>query len=198
MKETQFVTALNALKAGKLIIYPTDTLYALGADIYNEAAVRHVFEIKQRPYSIPLPIAVSSIEAMETVAYVNESAKKLSEKYLPGPLTIILKRKPILPDVVTGGGDTIAIRIPNHPIALTLLQRYGPLTATSANIHQKTTPGNIKDILIQLHTVIPVFLDNGRLDGVPSTIIDLSSTTPRIVRQGSIAETELLEVMNHG
>jgi L-threonylcarbamoyladenylate synthase len=198
MKETQFIEALNALKTGKLIIYPTDTLYALGADVYNEAAVRHVFEIKQRPYSIPLPIAVSSLEAMDTVAFVNEIARKLSETYLPGPLTIILKKKPILPDVLTGGHDTIAVRIPNHPIALKLLQRYGPLTATSANLHKKTTPGNIKDILIQLHTVIPVSLDDGRLDGAPSTIVDLSSTTPRIVRQGSIAVTELLKVMNHG
>jgi len=198
MKKKDFSAALNALNDGKPIIYPTDTLYALGADIYNEMAVRKVFDIKQRPYSIPLPIAVPSIKAIETVAYINETARKISERFLPGTLTIILKKKPSVPDIVTSGFDTIAIRIPNHPIALKLLQRYGPLTATSANLHHKKTPGIIKDILIQLDVVIPVSLHDGRLNGVPSTIVDLSSTKPQIIRKGSVTEKELRDVMYHG
>jgi L-threonylcarbamoyladenylate synthase len=198
MKQEDFYAALDALKDGKVIIYPTDTLYALGADIYNENAVRNIFKIKQRPSKIPLPIAVPSIQAIETVAYINEAARKISKKFLPGSLTVILKKKPSVPKIVTSGFDTIAIRIPRHPIALQLLRRYGPLTATSANLHHKKTPGVIKDILIQLDTHIPVSLHDGRLDGVPSTIVDLSSKKPHIVRQGSVTEKELLAVRKNG
>jgi L-threonylcarbamoyladenylate synthase len=198
MRKKDFLSALNALKNGEPIIYPTDTMYALGADIYNEIAVRKIFKIKQRPFSIPLPVAVHSIKAIETVAYLKESARIISKRFLPGTLTIILKKKPSVPDIVTSGFDTIAIRIPNHPIALQLLKHYGPLTVTSANLHHKKNLGIIKDILMQLDTTISVSISNGRLDGVPSTIIDLSSTKPRIARKGSITENELRKVINHG
>src|SRR5512136_3427857 len=116
MKKNDFSTALKALKKGELIIYPTDTLYALGADIYNETAVRKVFDIKQRPYSVPIPVAVPSIQAIETIAYMNDAAYQISNKFLPGTLTIILKKKLSVPDIVTSVTDTIAVRIPNHPI----------------------------------------------------------------------------------
>jgi L-threonylcarbamoyladenylate synthase len=198
MKKDDFSAAVKALKEGELIIYPTDTLYALGADIYNEAAVKKVFDIKRRPYSIPLPVAVSSIQAIETIACMNETAQRISQKFLPGNLTMILKKKPSVPHIVTGGFNTIAIRIPNHPIALKLLTLYGPLTVTSANIHQKKTQGVIKDILKQLETSIPVCLHDGRKEGTASTIVDLSMKKPRIVREGSISERELLDVISNG
>jgi len=198
MKKNDFSAALQALKAGEPIIYPTDTLYALGADIYNETAVKKVFTIKRRPFSIPLPIAVSSIKEIETVAFMNEAARKIGEKFLPGTITIILKKKSSIPAIVTAGSDTIAIRIPQHPIALRLLCEYGPLTVTSANIHQKKTKGIIKDILQQLETSIPVCLHDGRKEKPPSTIIDLTIKRPRVVREGSIREKELLDVISHG
>jgi L-threonylcarbamoyladenylate synthase len=198
MKKNDFSAALQALKEGEPIIYPTDTLYALGADIYNETAVKKVFTIKHRPFSIPLPVAVSSIKEIETVAYMNKAAWKIGEKFLPGTITIILKKKPSVPAIVTAGSDTIAIRIPQHPIALRLLCEYGPLTVTSANIHQKKTKGIIKDILQQLGTSIPVCLHDGRKEKPPSTIIDLTIKKPRVVREGSIREKELLDVISHG
>jgi len=198
MKKNDFSAALQALKAGEPIIYPTDTLYALGADIYNETAVKKVFTIKRRPFSIPLPIAVSSIKEIETVAFMNEAARKIGEKFLPGTITIILKKKSSVPAIVTAGSDTIAIRIPQHPIALRLLCEYGPLTVTSANIHQKKTKGIIKDILQQLETSIPVCLHDGRKEKPPSTIIDLTIKRPRVVREGSIREKELLDMISHG
>jgi L-threonylcarbamoyladenylate synthase len=198
MKKNDFSAALKALKNGEPIIYPTDTLYALGADIYNEIAVRKVFDIKQRPYSVPLPVAVSSIQTIETIAYMNDAAHKISKKFLPGTLTIILKKKLSVPDIVTSGLDTIAVRIPNHTIALELISQYGPLTVTSANLHHEKTLGVITDILMQLGTHIPICLNDGRLDAVPSTIVDLSSNIPRIVRKGLVTEKELLDVINHG
>jgi L-threonylcarbamoyladenylate synthase len=198
MKKNDFSTALKVLKNGELIIYPTDTLYALGADIYNETAVRKVFDIKQRPYSVPIPVAVSSIQAMETIAHLNDTAYEICEKFLPGTLTIILKKKPSVPKIVTSGLDTIAVRIPNHIIALDLLSQYGPLTVTSANLHHEKTLGNITDILTQLGTYIPICLNAGRRDSVPSTIVDLSTNIPRIARKGLVTEKELLDVITHG
>jgi L-threonylcarbamoyladenylate synthase len=198
MKKNDFSSALKALKNGEPIIYPTDTLYALGADIYNEIAVRKVFDIKQRPYSVPLPIAVSSIQAIETIAYMNEAAYEISKKFLPGTLTIILKKKLSVPDIVTSGFDTIAVRIPNNTIALELLSQYGPLTVTSANRHHEKNPGSISDILMQFETHIPIYLNDGRHDGVPSTIVDLSTSKPRLVRIGQVTEKELLDVIIHG
>ncbi len=198
MKKDDFSAAVHALANGQLIIYPTDTLYALGADIYNETAVRKVFEIKQRPFSVPLPVAVHSIQAIPTVAVMNTIAQNVSKEFLPGDLTMILKKNPSVPAIVTSGLDTIGVRIPNHPMALKLLAQYGPLTVTSANLHHKETKGLIRDILEQLQTDIPVCLYAGRWQSSPSTIVDLSSDTPRIVREGSITEKEILDVISHG
>jgi L-threonylcarbamoyladenylate synthase len=198
MKKIDFSAILKVLKNGELIIYPTDTLYALGADIYNETAVRKVFDIKQRPYSVPLPVAVSSIQEIETIAYLNDPAYEISKKFLPGNLTIILKKKPSVPKIVTSCFDTIAVRIPNHIIALDLLSQYGPLIATSANLHHEKTQGNITDILKQLGTHIPICLNDGTRNAVPSTIVDLSTDIPRIVRKGLVTEKELLDVITHG
>ncbi len=198
MKKDDFSAAIRALRKGQLVIYPTDTLYALGADIYNETAVRKVFETKQRPFNIPLPVAVHSIQAIRTIAVMSTIAQKISEEFLPGDLTMVLKKKPSVPAIVTSGFDTIGVRVPNHPLALKLLAKYGPLTVTSANIHHKETKGLIRDILQQLQTDVPVCLYAGRRQSSPSTIVDLSNDTPRIVREGSITKKEILDVISHG
>ncbi|HVQ00765.1 MAG TPA: L-threonylcarbamoyladenylate synthase [Candidatus Thermoplasmatota archaeon] len=198
MNETVFTRALHALRNGEAIIYPTDTLYALGADLYNEDAVRKVFNLKQRPFSVPLPIAVASVKEIETVAELPEYAHRIIDRFLPGTLTVILQKKPSVPTIVTSGEATVAVRIPNHPLALRLLKVYGPLTVTSANRHHEKTPGVIKDILMQLQTKTLVSLDVGRLVATPSTIVDLSTSVLRVVRQGIITEQELLDVMTHG
>jgi L-threonylcarbamoyladenylate synthase len=198
MSQTDFTRALQALKDWDVIIYPTDTLYALGADVYNEEAVKRVFEIKHRPFSVPLPIAVASKKAIETVASLNENAHKIIDRFLPGSLTVILKKKESVPMIVTSGSETIAIRIPQQKIALRLLRKYGPLTVTSANLHHEKTPGVIKDILMQLQTELPVAFDVGHLDATPSTIVDLTLRTPRVVRSGIISEQELLDAIADG
>lgn len=198
MKKDDLSKAKAALEEGQPIIYPTDTLYALGVDIFNETAVRKVFEIKQRPFTIPLPVAVHSVEAMNTIAYINKAAQRVCDTFLPGSVTIILKKKPTVPDSVTSRSTTVAIRIPNHPIAIRLLTEFGPLTVTSANIHHQQTQGVIRDILKQLGVHIPVCLHDGRKESVPSTIVDLSTRKVRIVREGSISENEIRDVIFHG
>jgi len=198
MKKNDISNAIQALRKGELILYPTDTLYALGADIFNEAAVKKVFKIKQRPYLIPLPVAVASNEEIESIAWMNEQSWSISKRFLPGKLTIILKKKPNVPAVVTSGSDTIAIRVPRHPIALELLTRFGPLTITSANLHHMKTKSLVPEILQQLKTSFPVSIHNGRKQQAASTIIDLSGKTPRVVREGSISAKQLLDVITHG
>ena len=187
--------AIVALKAGNLIVYPTDTLYALGADIFNDGSVTKVFTVKKRPFSNPLSIAVADFEAISKIAYTNEFVKQVVERFLPGSLTIILRKKESVSRLVTGGLDNIAVRIPDNKIALKLLSAFGPLTVTSANVHGKKTPYVIKDIMMQFTTDILVYLDDGRLDAKPSTIVDLTLEKPRIVRKGSIPLEEILDAI---
>jgi L-threonylcarbamoyladenylate synthase len=198
MKKNDVDAAVKALQNGEIILYPTDTLYALGADIYNDTAIRNVFIIKQRPFSLPLPVAVDSIQHIDLVAYTNETVFKVSKTFLPGELTMVLKKKPSVPDLLTSGSDTIAVRIPKNSIALELLAKSGPLTITSANLHQKQTQAVINEILLQLGQPIPICLDDGKKNGTPSTIVDLTGKTPQIIRKGSITEKEILDVISHG
>ena len=195
MKKNDVSNAIKALKTGNLIVYPTDTLYALGTDIFNDDAVKRVFKVKKRPSSNPLSVAVANFDAITKIAYTNDVVKKVVERFLPGPLTIILQKKGSVSNVITSGLDKIAVRIPKNDIALDLLSAFGPLTVTSANIHGEKTPYVIKEIMMQFSTNISVYLDDGRLDAKPSTIVDLTSEKPTIVRKGSLTREEISDAI---
>ena len=135
MDKLDFSKAITALSNGEIVVYPTDTLYGLGADIYNNDAVKKIFKIKKRPLKIPLSIAVSDYKELEKIAYTNNKIKKLAESFLPGRLTLILHKKSCISDIVNSGLDKIAVRIPDNNFTLELLSNFGPITATSANIH---------------------------------------------------------------
>ncbi len=189
--------ALKVLEQGGLVVYPTDTLYALGADIFSEDAVKKVFKVKKRPLDVPLPVAVSSFAEIEKIGFVDEKVRLIAEHFLPGQLTLILNKKDVVPDVVTSGLDKIAVRIPNNKLALELLSAFGPLTVTSANIHNMKTPDNVKDIRAQLRGV-DVYLDHGSLEGLPSTIVDMTSIETMVLREGKIKKKEINDVIRHG
>ncbi|MCK4365903.1 MAG: threonylcarbamoyl-AMP synthase [Thermoplasmatales archaeon] len=196
MNKLDLSKAITALLNGKVIVYPTDTLYGLGADIFNEDAVKKIFDIKKRPLKNPLPIAVSDFEMLEKIAFVDERSANLISSFLPGKLTLILSKKDIIPDIVTGGLEKIAVRIPDNEIALDILSRFGPITATSANIHGNKTPEFINDIAMQFSSEdVEVFLDVGRLEGQPSTIVDASGKDVVIVREGAIKKEEILDAI---
>jgi len=196
MKKPDLSKAIAALRKGKIIVYPTDTLYGLGADIFNSNAVNKVFKIKKREKNNPLPVAVANIKELEKIAYVDDKTRCLIKTFLPGKLTIVLKKKNNVPNLVTGGLDKVAIRIPNNKIALDLLSRFGPITATSANVHGKKPPVNISDINIQLKiSDIAVYIENGKLDGKPSTIVDMTEKPFKIIRKGSISEKEIMDAI---
>lgn len=188
--------AIVALQSGDIIVYPTDTLYALGADVYNERAVRRVFKVKKRPLDDPLPIAMSDFDVVEKIAFVNDNVRLLAECFLPGSLTLVLNKKSIISDVITGGLGKVAVRIPDNDVALKLLSMFGPLTVTSANVHGMETPSLIRDIKMQFNVDdVAVYLDCGKLDGMPSTIVDMTAKKPRIVREGIITKREILDVI---
>lgn len=196
MQELILSKALSALSKGQVIVYPTDTLYGLGADIYNKDAVKNVFKIKNRPFNLPISVAVSCIEDLKKIAYVNNKIKKIIDHFLPGKLTVILKKKKTIPSIVTSNKDNIAIRIPDNNIALELLSNFGPLTCTSANIHGKPTPTVINDIQMQFKdSNISVYIDNGKLQSKASTIIDLTFDKPIIIREGAITKKEIMDMI---
>jgi L-threonylcarbamoyladenylate synthase len=196
--ESNISKAISALKKGNIIVYPTDTLYGLGADIYNDNAVRKVFKIKKRPFNDPLSVAVSGITELEKIADTDDRTRQLVRQFLPGKLTLILKKKENITNTVTGGLDKVAIRIPDNKIALEILTNFGPITATSANIHGLKTPYIINDINMQLKENVAVYLDNGRLEGKPSTIVDLTDNQIRIIRKGAIPEKDILDAILDG
>lgn len=198
MKKNDISKSIKALENGEIIIYPTDTLYALGADIYSNEAIKKIFKIKKRPYSNPLPVAVANFNEINKISYTNELVKRIVNKFLPGPLTLILKKKNSVSNIITGGLDNIAVRIPKNEIALELLSRFGPLTVTSANIHGKKTSYVINDLKIQFNDKISAYIDNGKLDKRPSTIVDLTSQKPIIVRKGPIKNDDIADAISNG
>ena len=198
MKKLDLSKAIKALRNGQIIVYPTDTLYGLGADIFNDDAVKKIFKIKKREKNNPLSVAVANIKELEKIAIVDDKTRCLIRTFLPGRLTIVLKKKSNVSNLVTGGLDKVAIRIPNNEIALDLLSNFGPLIATSANIHGKKPPVNINDISIQFKASdIAVYIDNGKLDGKPSTILDMSEKPFKIIRKGTISEKEIMDAISY-
>ncbi len=196
MEPTTLSAAVAAIKQGKIIVYPTDTLYGLGADIFNANAVQTVFAIKHRPRDAPLSVAVSSVDEINSIARIPEYAQSLIDTFLPGSLTIVLPKRDHIPESITGKTPTIAIRVPNHPLAQRLLSLCGPLTATSANIHGQQTPPTIKEIKQQFGDAIAQYVGGGTSIGHSSTIVDLTTARPKILREGTISTQAILDVIS--
>jgi L-threonylcarbamoyladenylate synthase len=192
LPEKDLEEIVSALKAGELVVFPTDTLYGIGADPFNENSVKQVYMAKNRPFDMPLSIAVSNEKMMESVAVLNENARKLIRKFLPGPLTVMLTKKPSLPDILTSGSNQIGIRIPNHPFALRLIDKFGPITATSANLHSHTDPVDVTMPLKDLKGHVKICVDCGKTKcAEPSTIVDVSDGAVEIIRKGVISQEEI-------
>lgn len=186
--------ALSVLRSGGVLVYPTDTLYALGCDATNEEAVRRVFEIKRRPFEKPLPVAVASIEMMRRYCELDKRAERLARAFLPGALTLLLRKKN-LPDIVTSGSAKVAVRIPANELALKLIAALSkPVVATSANISGMPPPISAEEAIAQLSEVDMV-IDAGRLaeERIPSTIYD--PETGEVVREGRIRREEIEAVL---
>jgi L-threonylcarbamoyladenylate synthase len=152
--------------------------------------VKKIFEIKKRPENMAISVAVPHMEGMEEIAQVNQIARRICEIFLPGPLTLLLKKTPKVPDILTGGSDMVGVRIPDHPFALNMLDILGPITCTSANLHGQEGPKVSTTAQEQLGDKISYYFDCGPCRfQKPSTIIDVSKGTIKIVREGVIPES---------
>ena len=191
--ETAVAEAAAVLQSGKVVSFPTETVYGLGASVFDSSAVLKIYEAKGRSFDKPLSILISSIEDAKTIAAeIPISAVILAEKFWPGPLTIILNKKSDIPDQITAGKKTVGLRVPAHPAALELVRRAGPLACPSANSSGNREPLTAADVLEDLDGKIDVLIDGGKTQvQMPSTIIDLTVQPPKILRKGGLDIEEI-------
>lgn len=190
--------ASDVLHAGGLVAFPTETVYGLGADARNVEAVKRIFAAKGRPADHPLIVHLADAGEMRQWAQnIPDAAWQLADAFWPGPLTLILVRLSDVPDAVTGGLDTVALRVPDHPVALKLLRAFGGgIAAPSANRYGQVSPTSAEDVREELRDSVDLILDGGRCSiGIESTIVDLSTGVPRILRPGKISQEELCRVL---
>ncbi len=175
--------AITVLADGGVVLYPTDTVYGLGANIFDNRAVRRVFDIKQRSLLKPLSILVSNVDSIDLVAKVSLSQKEIIHNHLPGPYTFILQKRKIVPRVVTSGSRYVGVRVPENELACRLAKIF-PITTTSANLSDEEVLSNPSDILDQLGRDVDLVIDVGELkSNHPSKIVDLSMRNPKIIRR---------------
>ena len=191
--------AAKQLLKGEIVVFPTETVYGIGADATNNNAVAKIFEIKNRPSFNPLIVHTTNINEAMTIGYFNETSKLLAENYWPGPLTIVVpcKENSKISKLVTAGLETVAIRVPNHEIAQSLLTAVGrPIAAPSANLSGKLSPTNAHHVQNSLGQLVKIILDKGACKiGIESTVISCSKHSFNLLRPGAITAKELEQLV---
>jgi len=192
LKFDQIDKAVEILSKGGIIAYPTDTVYGIGCNIFDEKAVKRIFKLKGRDFKKPLSIAVSGLKMLEKIVFLTEKDKKFLQKILPGPVTVILPKKPIVPDLVTGGSKFAGIRIPDHKIVLEMIEKAGfPVITTSANVSGKKAPTSLEKFDLRVDFVLKGKCRHKK----PSTVIDLKNKA--IIRRGSKIKDYLSIINNY-
>lgn len=191
-----YKTALDILKSGGLVAFPTDTVYGVGALAFDGNAIESIYTAKDRPIEKAIPVLIGEI--MDTIKVVTDfplTARKLASRFWPGPLTCVLTKKPTLPEAVSAS-STVGVRIPDHAVARILLRVAGPMAITSANISGQPSPSTAEEVFEQLNGRIPLIIDGGTSPGgVPSTVIDCSSNEVKILREGPISLNNINSVL---
>ena len=190
--------AADIIKSGGLVAVPTETVYGLAGNGLDEAAVERIYEVKGRPAVKPLALMVPGKEAMELYCeHIPDAAYALAEKFWPGPLTIVLKAKEIVPEIVRAGGETVGLRCPDHPLTLELLEKTSlPFAAPSANPSDLPSPKNAAQVMEYFDGVIEAVIDGGECGiGRESTLIDMSRNSYRILRQGALSEAAIASAL---
>ena len=190
-------TAAGSVTAGELVVLPTDTVYGLGADAFNSAAVADLLRVKGRGRDFPVPVLVGSWSTIDgLVTEVDERTRRLVEAFWPGALTIVVRHAPSLDWDLGDSEGTVAVRMPLHPVAIELLEQTGPMAVSSANRHGESPAQTAAQARDQLGDDVAVYLEDGPArGGVASTIVDLSVARPRVLRQGAVGLDELREVV---
>ncbi len=190
--------ARTLLREGEVIAFPTDTVYGVGANAFERFAVRQLFEVKQRPPDKAIPVFITQIDDLNQVARgVPNSAWRFLQHFWPGALTVVLPKAPHLPPDVTAGEETVAVRLPDHPLCHELVIKTGhPLAVTSANLSGRPAPTTAQEVAAQLRGRIPLILDGGPTPtSKPSSIVDLSVSPPRLLREGDLSLAVLREFL---
>jgi len=195
---TQIKRCASVLQAGGIAAYPTDTVYGLGTDVYNDSAVKRIFAAKQRPVTLPLPILIGDLSQLnELAADIPSFARKLMTEFWPGALTIVFNKAPALNSPALAGNSRIGVRLPGHAVTLRLIQEAEcPIVGTSANLHNHPAPLTAAEVREQIGTVVDFILDGGPCPGgVESTIVDVTADPPVILRTGAIPEEGILNLL---
>jgi len=178
--------AAEAIEQGDLVVYPTETVYGLGADALDPEAIEAVFEAKDRDTEDPVSLAVPDVDAALAFVSPRVRERRFMHAFLPGPVTVVLERRDPVPDVLTAGRDRVGVRIPDHEVALALLERVAPITATSANRSGEDSVHTPEDLAESVREAAGVVIDDGETPGTESTVVDVGED--EILREGAMAE----------
>ncbi|MFH1382003.1 MAG: L-threonylcarbamoyladenylate synthase [Chloroflexota bacterium] len=198
--QSQVRKGIEVMRCGGIVAYPTDTVYGLGAAINLPGAVGRVFAVKQRPLSMAFPVLLANAAQLAQVAKeVPPVARQLIERFWPGALTIVLLKSDFVPDIVTAGSRTVAVRIPAHPVAIALIEGMGvPMVGTSANRSGQISPVTAEGVRTQFGSEIDLVIDGGQSPGgKESTVVDATGMVPVILREGAISVRVLQEVFGN-
>lgn len=188
--------AVDVLRQGGVVAFPTDTVYGLGALAFMKQSVERLYTIKGREHSKAIAVLIAEAEQLGEIAdQPSEAAQRLARRFWPGSLTLVLARHSKVPSGLAPG-DSIGVRMPNHPVALALLNEAGPMAVTSANLSGKASADSAAEVISQLHGRIHLIIDGGKIPGgVPSTVVDMTGEMPSILRSGPISEAEILTAL---
>lgn len=200
--EKGMAEAVERLRAGLLVAFPTETVYGLGANAFDADAVQRIFTAKGRPSTNPLIVHMADPDGRTTLAHNwSETAQILADRFWPGPLTLVVERSPMVPDIVTAGGPTVGLRVPRHSVALELLRSSNlPLAAPSANRSEEVSPTTAQHVADSLGPFVDdlLILDGGPCEvGLESTVVDVTTSPPRILRPGMVTTTQIRAVIGN-
>lgn len=186
--------AVSVLRQGGLVAFPTDTVYGVGAHAFDPQAVAQLYEVKKRSRSKAIPLLLADVASLPLVAEpIPPLAERLAKRFWPGPLTLVLPRRTVVPDMITAGGHSVAVRVPDHPVARALIAALGaPLATTSANRSGEPSPATAGEVMAQLGGRIDLILDGGACPGgVSSTVLDVTASPPVVLRPGPVSAEEI-------
>lgn len=197
----QIKKAVDILRKGGVIAFPTDTVYGLGTGIHNEPGIKRIYEIKKRSASVALPVLLSDVAQLSEVSMaLPANAWRLIKEFMPGGLTLIVYSSQAISDLITAGGDTVAVRIPDHPVPRALIKGIGtPIVGTSANISGKPTLISAEDVRRELGKTVDMVIDaEPPPNGKESTVVDVAGSIPVVLREGAISRDQIARIIELG
>ena len=197
INEEKLKEVADLIKNSGVVVFPTETVYGMGANAFDEDAVKKLYDIKRRDYNKPISLLVSNIDMINQIAKdITELEYALIKEFFPGPLTIILKKKDVIPNIVTSNTDTVGVRMPTNEVALKLINYVGvPVATTSCNISGEDSKIELEDIIEEFSNKVDCYINGGKCEvGIASTVVQISNGIPNILREGVISKEQIMKV----